>query len=96
MRVEVWLTREDHEGGPCHLYRTFRLISVSPVFGRAQRMLESLSCRPEAGGREVAEAELLGRGARGWSSCCYGGQRGSGQLRLTLMFGLLYSKIQVV
>ena len=32
-----------------------------------------------------------GGGARGWSSCCYGGQRGSGQLRLALMFGLLYS-----
>ena len=37
-----------------------------------------------------------GVGARGWSSCCYGGQRGSGQLRLALMFGLLYSKIQFV
>ena len=37
-----------------------------------------------------------GGGARGWSSCCYGGQRGSGQLRLALMFGLLYSKNQFV
>ena len=37
-----------------------------------------------------------GVGARGWSSCCYGGQRGSGQLKLALMFGLLYSKIQFV
>ena len=37
-----------------------------------------------------------GVGARGLSSCCYGGQRGSGQLRLALMFGLLYSKNQFV
>jgi hypothetical protein len=67
----------------------------TPKLGRPAPEPEPEAIKERCGGWRRVSA-CWGVGARGWSSCCYGGQRGSGQLRLTLMFGLLYSKNRFV